>query len=493
MPGIDFKRVNPFTKKTGQDLIGIDFNNSTLKIAQLAVSLNKREFANIICRSISGLGDDDISRLIRTSLDEFKVKNPKVLNIIPLELVITKNIEIPSTEPREIREIINLQAGRHTPYSREEIVVDYIDVGTYKHSYTKILLVIVTRNVVKRHIAILEKSGIRLDKVVFAPEGVASCAHALLKPEPKDSPAIVVNLDAEATDFTIIFNNRPLFARSIPIGSRHLETERDKYQFKFVEEMRRSLEAYHSEGVEKNPLSAIWTGAIEPAAGIDALLGEALSMPCRSVFYLRNTTLGPAAIKNMAAFRQVSMLNVISAALASEELKVNLIPEEIKASKQIEEYGRGLIKTGIAVLSILVLVFFILISKIYFKNLYLEKLKERYKDVNQEAQKLENKFSKIIMIRNYLVARGYPIEVLSELHAVIPEDTQLDNIRFDEQGKISIRGTAHTMSSVFSFVDSMEKSAYIKDVKTRYTSKRKDGLKDVTDFEISASLEKQGQ
>ena len=49
------------------------------------------------------------------------------------------------------------------------------------------------------------------------------------------------------------------------------------------------------------------------------------------------------------------------------------------------------------------------------------------------------------------------------------------------------------MSIVFAFVDSLEKSSYFKDVKTRYTTKRKDGTRDVTDFEINCLLEKEGE
>jgi hypothetical protein len=36
----------------------------------------------------------------------------------------------------------------------------------------------------------------------------------------------------------------------------------------------------------------------------------------------------------------------------------------------------------------------------------------------------------------------------------------------------------------------MNKSKYFKDVKTKYTSKRKEGAKDVTDFEISSQVNK---
>jgi Tfp pilus assembly protein PilN len=133
-----------------------------------------------------------------------------------------------------------------------------------------------------------------------------------------------------------------------------------------------------------------------------------------------------------------------------------------------------------------------LISNIYFKSAYLRKLDAEYQTVNKEAQKLEGDFTKISLIKNYLSKRGYSLDVLAELYTVIPQDLELADIRFDGQGKFSIKGTAESMSTVFSFVDNMEKSKYFKDVKTRYTTKRKDGLKDVADFEIVSSLEGEG-
>jgi len=44
------------------------------------------------------------------------------------------------------------------------------------------------------------------------------------------------------------------------------------------------------------------------------------------------------------------------------------------------------------------------------------------------------------------------------------------------------------MSEVFSLVDSMEKTENFKDVKTKYTAKRKDGSRDLVDFEIYCLL-----
>ena len=92
------------------------------------------------------------------------------MNIVSASLAITKNIEIPSCDHAEIREIISLQSRAGTPpYSREEIIVDYVDLGAYKNSYTKILLVIVARNIVKRHYETLSKAGLKPEKYSSLP------------------------------------------------------------------------------------------------------------------------------------------------------------------------------------------------------------------------------------------------------------------------------------------------------------------------------------
>jgi Tfp pilus assembly protein PilN len=170
-------------------------------------------------------------------------------------------------------------------------------------------------------------------------------------------------------------------------------------------------------------------------------------------------------------------------------MKVDLIPEEIKLRKSIEERGKDLIKTGIFVLVNFILIFLILAVNIYFKKMYFGKLNKQYGSLGTQTKQLEKDLAKISMLKSYISKRGYPIEVLTELHNITPLDLELEDIRFDEQGKFSVKGTAETISTALAFRDSMEKSKFFKDVKTRYTTKRKEGEKDVADFEISCLLE----
>ena len=487
---ISIARLNPFSRITGCEIVGIELSANFLKLVHLKSSLQKSEILNILSKEITNLSDDDAAKALKALFSELKAKDPRIVSIVPASLAITKNIEIPSCEAAEIREIISLQAGRHTPYSREEIIVDYVDLGAYKNSYTKILLVIVARNIVKRNYETLGKAGLKPEKIFFAPEALALSAGRLLKLGSENMPVSLVNIDDVSSDFTVIFRNRPLFVRSISIGHQHLSAEhKEVYNKKFVEELKKSFESYQAEGLDKPPNILLVCGASLELAGLEALLSESLHLPVKNSAYLMNASLSAEVLKRSFA-NNISFLNLISCQLAYDGLKIDLTLEEIKMRRAIEERGRELVKPGAFVLANFVLVFLILTVRIYFKGQYSKSLNSRFLSISQEAKDLENDYSKISLIRNCLLNRGYSLEILVELYNVLPKKAYINDIRLDEQGRLSLSGSAESMPVVFAFVDNMEKSMYFKDVKTKQTTNRKDGAAELADFEIAAIVDK---
>ena len=80
------------------------------------------------------------------------------------------------------------------------------------------------------------------------------------------------------------------------------------------------------------------------------------------------------------------------------------------------------------------------------------------------------------------------LEVLREIHKVVPQEIYLTNISFEEGKLISLRGTSKAMSEVFKFVKTLEGLPIFKNVKTKYVTKRRLKGKDLTDFEITCPL-----
>ncbi|MFC1807262.1 pilus assembly protein PilM [Candidatus Omnitrophota bacterium] len=482
------RRLNPLSGISGQDVVAIDFSGSNLKIAYTKASSVGGGAISILKRSISGYSDEDIAAIIKTTFIESKIKPSDIINVIPARLSITKNIEIPSRDPQEIREIVNLQSGRHTPYSRDEIIVDYVDIGTHKDNYTKVLLVMVTRNTVKRQIDILSKAGLKTEKIFFAPEGVGRFLSKIVKIENAKKPAGIILIEESHTDFSIIFRGKVLYVRSIPVGVEHLLRDRENYQFRFIEEIRNSLESYSSEDVDLMPDLLIITGLLDEVEYIGQALNDTLQITTKTFFYLKHLQIKEGKTKQDGAEKNICFLDVGASLCALNDIKINLIPEEVRLRKVFEEKSRDIVKVGLLALTAFVLVCCILISKVYFRSLYLNELNSKFGDQYEEVEKLENNFDKVKAVKDYMRNRGYSLEILSELYTVIPESIRIVDIKFDDKGDFSIKGTAQTMSGVFTLVSSLEKSTYFKDVKNRYATKRKEEGEDVADFEIICSL-----
>jgi len=471
-----------------KELSCVSFSDDKFRFARAQGLPNKKEITELVVKDILNLSDNDISEVIRTSFKEVRAKNLNVICSISSHSLMTKNIEIPSRDSKEIEEIINLQSGRYTPYSTDEIIMDYVNIGVYKQNYTKVLLIIVPQKVIKRYSEILNGAGLKIEKIFVASESICRIYPYISKLKLGDNSISVIHIGHNSTDFTVALRNKLIFARNIPIGANNSLVEREKFKQRFIEEVKKSLESYQSEDIEKTPNQIILTGAIEPIEYIKDTLDNALDIPSTLMSYFNHLPFKKDVLESISTIKEISFLDVVSPLFVSDELTINLIPKEAKLRKSFEERGRDIIKMGILLMSALVLTCAILMSKIYFKSAYLEKMALKYGSMNHETQGLERAFAKTQIIRNYLSTRGYSLEILNELHGLIPPDVYLDNIRFSEEREFSIKGTSESMSTVFALVSSMNKSIYFQNVKTKYTTKRKDENKDVTDFQITCTL-----
>lgn len=484
--GFQFKLM---PKAASQDLVAFDFNEDRLKIAHVHATKLKREVVNLSSHEIRGLSDDEITSLIQKNLMGMGVKNPRVFLAAPLHLVITRSIEIPSRDPDEIKEIVNLQASRHTPFSRAEIIIDTLNLGVVRESYTKVLLVIAPKDVITRQTGIIEKARLKIDKIFFAPEGISFACSKILNSEHSDQQTAIVHMDDFFTSFIVSHKSKILFVRGISIGANHLLEEKEVYADRFVDELQKSLESYVSDEIGPMPSTLLLTGVVAEVTDLDDLFSQTLSIPAKHQTYFKHFPISAGARQVASTSNRISYFNLIAALLLHDKIKIDLVSDERKLKIQLEKRGREMIKTGILAMLILSFIFAVLVSKIYFKKAYLEKMQKRYAPFREDAKNLEQIFAKTQVVKNYLAKRGESVEVLSELYETLPNQVRISELKYDEAGKVIIKGTSSTMGSVFSFVSSLDKSAKFKSVKTKYVTSRAEKGADVADFEINAVLE----
>ena len=122
------------SNKSG-DYICISLGDEVLKITQIKGTSKSCKILNVVSKDVKGISDADLPKIVQSALGGFNTKKATAVCIISPSMVATKNIEVPSINEEEIKSIVSLQAGRHTPFSRDEIQVGYINIGVYKSNH----------------------------------------------------------------------------------------------------------------------------------------------------------------------------------------------------------------------------------------------------------------------------------------------------------------------------------------------------------------------
>ncbi len=474
-------------KETGY--ISLLLTEEVLKVAHLKSTSSGPSVVNLAFYNVNGLSDEDISAELKKILDQFNAARLNAVCVLPPSVTTTKNIEIPSLDPKEIGSIIDLQAGRHTPYSREEIIIGYINFGVYQKNYSKILLVIVNRETIMRQVNILQSVGVKAKKIFFAPEVEAKFYSKVSGLSSEDAPIGIIDINNNFTDFTIMLRGTAIACRSIPVGMSQIQQEGDSSKEKFINELKQSIESYQNEDIEKVPQKYILSDGRESTQSFQTSVAEALNAKLEIIPYSKKLNFSDFAKKVMDDNMAETFLDVVSPVFEEGCCQIDLLPEEIKTRYLLEKQSFEGIKFAALTIVFLVLAGSIFISKVSFKSSLLERIKKEYTDTAKDSRELEKISTKTRIIKAYLNSRLVPLESVRELYNMIPDEMYLTNFSLDDNGKILIEGTSDSMSQVFALVGTLEDSELFKGVKTKSTTAKKERGKDVASFEIVFMLE----
>jgi len=482
--------------KFKKPVVVVEIGNDWLKILEsitfpLGGYIDKASFTKLaqIKESVA----EAISRIFKDS----KLNKQFVITYIPRHLVTVRILELPSTDPREINDMISLQIGKQTPYSKEEIVSANKIVDSEREGYTKAMLVIARRNLISERVETLRKAGVEVQKVAVSTEGVYNWFGAAYMPELKldDSQTVaIVDIDSNYSDFIAIRKKKLAFTRNIFIGANHLIQEQEPWQDKFIEELKRSIERYQNEeGAVKVKIEKIFlSGAARCIKDLEHVVSARLDVPTEVADCLKNISVrkGFDVLKE-DNLKLISVSPLVGVAIRHNELALDLTPRELRVEKVMEAKRKNLTVMGILVASIAMILSLLLSVNIYNRSAYLAQLKNKISQIEKNANKVEKMRMEIALIRERLDAKATSINILNEIYKLTPKEIHFTDINIEEKKQAVLKGLAVAMSDVFKFVTVLENSHYFENVKTTYTTTKKDENTEYASFEIICTHEEQ--
>ena len=481
----------PLQLRRERSVVALELGGEWLKLAQVAVGPKGRRLVRLIGRRVAS--QEELSKMLLELAKEGAIPTESVLISIPRNLVTVRNLQLPTTDLQELKEMVSLQAAKQTPYSKDEIIPDFQVVRSSPEGYTDVVLVTAHRSVSSAWLKILDEAQLKAEGIRLSSYGVLS-SYRMSRPSTGDEekgPIAVVDIDSNFSDFMVILNGEINLTRALSIGSAKLLEGQAREIERFAEEIQRAVDLYESESIGLRITKLVVTGAEIERAGLTIeSLTEKLRVPVERVSLLDSIPGAREMVDLPEAQRgALSFAAVLGLGWDPGRARIDLMPQEVRIREALVQKGRALVFMGMLVISILTALTVLIWQPIYFKKQYLEQLQREVRRTQEGASEVESVRKKIKSLKGATRLQNSSLEILYVLHKTLPSEIYLKAVTFEEGSQVTLKGVSRRMSAVFEYVAILEKLPNFRQVKTRHVTKSEDkGGNEEADFEITCPL-----
>jgi len=478
-------------RKSWDSVIIAEVGSETLKLIHAHhIKHGSCRLAKAVVVKYDQASDSSIQTLQET-IRKLKISGIPVIGCLPRQAVNVRLIEIPSTDPEEIGDMVELQVGRLTPYPRDEIVVDFKIMGPGRQGYTWIMLIMVQRVLMAQRFRVLEDAGLAIESMSVSTEGLLNW-YGLVKTggKPDKETAVIIDIDAACSDVAVISSGRLLFTRSIIMGAGQATEDPAGWKEKFLQEIELSLDIYRSEAGFQQPAKIILCGA---GGNIDGLAGDIhsrVNLPLQVADSMEKIQ-RDSGVPDMRSpeFKQLSLLPMIGLAVAPYAVGFHLVPDAVHIRRDIEVKARGLTSMGTQITLVVALLSILGVTLVQRSAAYLADLNKADSETIGVARQVEQMKQTTLMVMDRLNLKRSPLAIMMELHKILPTAVSMDSISIDADRSITLKGKAKSFPDVDNFRGNLESSSVIYPyVSSRRQTRNREGL---VEFELICSMNKE--
>ena len=493
----NFKRIfpRPFQMKPGRTVVALESSGECLKLAQVEVGARGKKIVKLVARTV--VLKEDLSKTLVDLVSEGMIRADSVLISIPRNLVTVRNLQLPTTDPKELKEMINLQAVKQTPFLKDEIIVDYQIIRSSPEGYTDVVLVTTHRSIPNSGLKILDDAHLQAQGIHLSSYGVLN-TYRMIRGSTRNEdnePVAIVDIDSSFSDFMVVLDGQICFTKALSVGPAKLVGGGEREIEKFTEEIQRAIDIYGNEEIGQRISQLVVTGAEIEFKDLIPRLREKLNIPVERISVMESIQGAPEVLDLSEAQRgSVSFNAVLGIAWNPDAAMIDLTPQEVRIREALAEKGKAITSLGILFILILMALTIFVSQQFYSKKEYLEQLNREVRQTQDEANEVVAMKKKIKIIREATGFQNSSLEILSVLHRTVPSDIYLKAVTFEDGSHLILKGVAKKMSGVFGYLSILEKQPNFHHVKTKHVTRSvKKGGNGEVDFEMTCLLTKHGE
>jgi Tfp pilus assembly PilM family ATPase/Tfp pilus assembly protein PilN len=475
-------RAGSCAGKPRKEVLLIEIGNDWIKLIQAESQRGKVTLSKVHLEPIDA--NLDISESIRKALKSGRFSQSSALVCLPRQTVNVRLLELPSTDSAEIADMVDLQIGRQTPYSRDEILADYKEIGyTRQGTYTRVMLAIVQRSIVRERFYEIEGAGVEIERMGISCEGVFNWFLHRTKGDTTTKAKILTDVDSFYTHLLVVHHGKIIFTKSILVGGLQLLESGAESTERLVREVSSAIQSCRDESRDIEFESVMVSGAGVHIDGLSDAMGRALSLPCDTVDCLADVKLGKGAGDlGDSRYAGASLTGLIGVALDPDMMEFDLVPDVVKARKQLM-YSALSTNTFAALVMVAMVSFSLYAMLSYsFKANRLKKLNAVIEEMQPEVVKVQRMIEVIREANRRQDPRFSMMNLFPEVHRCVPKDMYFETMDIDaEKREISVMGTASTFQDIQKlnkmledsplFKGAAEEGSAVRDNKGRYKFK----------------------
>lgn len=461
-------------------LLGIEFSAGIVRIAIGLQNGSARDVRVLSWFESAALDDEAIAARIKEAVAGCAYV--RCIVFVPRRNVIVRFLELPSRDEKEIRTMVTLQIERHLPYSIDEINYDIAIAPSKKEGYSHVTLAALQKKDTARIQSILSASGISPDLLTLASTGTVAAARHVseLRSAARSGVTVIVDTDHDESELIFLSDGMMITTRSITHSADFLSAPQNA---EFSERICAEIETTHA-----------MVRSTYGVAGIDMiLLGPALgafAADLRNRFGAAGATVQSAEDLNvrtdharLPAHNQ-SLLSVLGLNYIDPHAVIDFLPHEAQKMSRLRASSSAR-KTSIVLISaLLCIIIGGTASLFYTRYAYIRDLEKEIMRLDPEAKKISTTVKKISIIDDIKKGQIVPLEIISELYAIVPQKMFLTILEYDSQSGITMRGFASRLSDVSDFLMVLQRSDVFKNAEIRFAKQKQIKGQEGVDFEI---------
>ncbi|GAB4295342.1 MAG: type IV pilus assembly protein PilM [Oscillatoriaceae cyanobacterium] len=217
--------------------IGLELTPDRLNIVQLSHNGPTYKLETFVSAEIpegvitEGLISDppEMAQIIQATLAEHKLKPKGVATGIPSKEGVIRIIPVPAElSDKELRDMVNQEAGLYLPFPREEADVDYQKLGTFPDEdgieKVQVLLVATRKEVTDTYISTFREAGLKIDVLEITSFALLRTIRDMVLQVPPEEALVLADIEFDSTEIAIMVDGIPQFSRTIPIGTYQIQT-----------------------------------------------------------------------------------------------------------------------------------------------------------------------------------------------------------------------------------------------------------------------------